>query len=129
MRAEPPYGLALQEDGERLGLVSAPDCAAVVERHLKVPAYEALSQAALESLAIVVYSQPVTRADIRHIRGVDSDSAVETLMSRGLIAEDPRFGGRGRPAFLVSTAACLRLFGVGSLAELPPLPANEPLRM
>jgi segregation and condensation protein B len=76
-----------------------------------------------------LYSQPVTRADIRHIRGVDSDSAVETLMSRGLIAEDPRFGGRGRPAFLVTTPACLRLFGVGSLVELPPLPATEPLRV
>ncbi|MDQ6878941.1 MAG: SMC-Scp complex subunit ScpB [Candidatus Dormibacteraeota bacterium] len=129
VRAEPPYGLVLVESGERLGLVSAPDCAAVVERHFKVAAYEPLSQAALESLSIVVYSQPVTRADIRHIRGVDSDSAIETLMSRGLIAEDPRFGGRGRPSFLVSTAACLRLFGVGSLAELPPLPANHPVRI
>jgi segregation and condensation protein B len=129
VRTEPPYGLVLVENGERLGLVSAPDCAAVVERHLKVPAYEPLSQAALESLSIVVYSQPVTRADIRHIRGVDSDSAIETLMSRGLIAEDPRFGGRGRPAFLVTTAACLRLFGAGSLAELPPLPTNEPVRI
>ena len=58
VRTEPPYGLVLVEDGERLGLVSAPDCAAVVERHLKVPAYEALSQAALESLGVVVYSQP-----------------------------------------------------------------------
>jgi hypothetical protein len=63
------------------------------------------TQAALEILAIVVYGQPVTRAEIRHIRGVDSHSAIETLMSRGLIAEDPRFGGRGRPAYLVSTAA------------------------
>jgi len=129
VRTEPPYGLVLQEDGERLCLVSAPDCAPVVERHFKVPVAEGLSQAALESLAIVVYSQPVTRADIRSIRGVDSDSTVETLMSRGLIAEDPRFGGRGRPSFLVSTEACLRLFGVGSLAELPPLPATEPLRV
>src|SRR5207249_4489385 len=112
-----------------LGLVSAPDCAAVVERHFKVPPAEALSQAALESLAIVVYSQPVTRSDIRHIRGVDSDSAVETLKSRGLIAEGPRFGGRGRPSFMVSTAACLRVLGLGSLAELPPLPATQPVRI
>lgn len=127
VRTEPPYGLVLVEHGERMGLVSAPDCAAVVERHFKVAVSEGLSHAALESLAIVVYSQPVTRSDIRHIRGVDSDSAIETLMSRGLIAEDPRFGGRGRPAFLISTAACLRLFGVGALAELPPLPATKPL--
>ncbi|MDQ6675655.1 MAG: SMC-Scp complex subunit ScpB [Chloroflexota bacterium] len=129
VRTEPPYGLTLEEDGERLGLVSAPDCAAVVERHLKVKVPEELSQAALESLGIVVYNQPVTRADIRHIRSVDSDSAVETLLARGLIAEDPRFGGRGRPSLLVTTAACLRMLGVGSLAELPPLPATELLRI
>jgi segregation and condensation protein B len=102
----------------------------VVERHLKLDKPpEPLTQAALETLAIVVYQQPVTRADIRAIRCVDSDSAVETLLARGLIAEDPRFGGRGRPAFFVTTAACLGLLGIGSLAELPPLPAAEPLRI
>jgi segregation and condensation protein B len=123
LRADPPSGLRLEESGDELGLVSAPDCAAVVERHLGQPVPEPLSQAALETLSIVAYEQPVTRADIRGIRGVDGDAVVETLLSRGLVAEDPRFGGRGRPAFLITTPIFLRTMGLGSLTELPPRPA------
>jgi chromosome segregation and condensation protein ScpB len=52
---------------------------------------------------------------------------VDTLIARGLIADDPRYGGRGRPAFLVTTEVFLRYMGVGSLGELPPLPAREPV--
>ncbi|MGI9146459.1 MAG: SMC-Scp complex subunit ScpB [Chloroflexota bacterium] len=106
--------------GDQLGLVSAPECAAVIERHLGQPVPEPLSQAALDTLAIVAYEQPVTRADIRTIRAVDSDAVVETLRARGLVAEDPRFGGRGRPGFLVTTPAFLRYFGLASLRNLPP---------
>ncbi len=113
----------LEEAGDQLELVSAPDCAGVVERHFGQPVPEPLSQAALEALSIVVYEQPVTRADIRAIRGVDSGAVVETLMSRRLVTEDPRFGGRGRPAFLITTPIFLRTMGLGSLAELPPRPA------
>ena len=94
-----------------------------LERHLRPPKVEPLSQAALETLSIVAYEQPVTRADIRGIRGVDGDAVVETLLARGLIAEDPRFGGRGRPTFLVTTPIFLRSMGLASLAELPPRPA------
>jgi segregation and condensation protein B len=123
LRADPPRGLRLEESGDQLGLVSAPECTAVVERHLRPPKVEPLSQAALETLSIVTYEQPVTRADIRAIRGVDSDAVVETLMARGVIAEDPRFGGRGRPAFLITTPIFLRTMGLGSLSELPPRPS------
>lgn len=62
------------------------------------------------------------RADIRAIRGVDRDPVVETLMARRLMAEDPRFGGRGRPAFLVTSSEFLRRFGLTSLVDLPPRP-------
>jgi hypothetical protein len=78
-------------------------------------------------LAIVAYEQPVTRADISHTRGTDSSGVIDTLLAKGLIADDPRFGSRGRPAFLVTTEAFLRYMGVGSLADLPPLPAGEPV--
>ncbi len=70
----------------------------------------------------MAYEQPVTRADISHIPATDSSGVIETLLARGLVADDPRFGGRGRPSFLVTTAAFLRLLGLGSLAELPPRP-------
>jgi len=123
LQTDPPRGLQLEQDGERLALVSAPDCAAVVERYLGRPTPGPLSTAALEALAIVAYEQPITRADIRQIRGVDSDAVVDTLLAHGLVAEDPRFGGRGRPAFLVTTAAFLRHLGLGSLTDLPSRPA------
>jgi segregation and condensation protein B len=112
--------LRLEESGDHLGLVSAPECAARVERHLGPPAPEPLSQVALDTLAIIAYERPVSRADIRGIRGVDSDAVVETLRARGLVTEDPRFGGRGRPAFLITTPAFLRYFGLASLGNLQP---------
>jgi len=123
LRASPPHGLLLVEDADRLELASAPDCTAVIERFLDTPPPEPLSQAALDVLSIVAYEQPVTRADISQIRGTDSSGVVDTLLARGPVADDPRFGGRGRPSFLVTTAAFLRLMGLGSLAELPPRPA------
>jgi len=89
LQADPPRGLRPQEAGDTLGLVSGPECADTVERHLGQPVPEALSQAALDTLAIIAYEEPVTRADIRSIRSVDSDAVVETLRARGLVAEDP----------------------------------------
>ena len=127
LQTDPPRGLQLEQDGERLALVTAPDCAGVVERHLGRPAPGPLSTAAMEALAIVAYEQPITRADIRQIRGVDSDAVVDTLLAHGLVAEDPRFGGRGRPGFLVTTAAFLRHLGLGSLTDLPSRPALGPV--
>ena len=88
---------------------------------------QVLSQAAREVLTIVAYEQPITRSDVSDIRGTDSSAVVETLMARKLIAEDPRFGARGRPAFLVTKPAFLQLFGLSSLSELPPRPTPEPL--
>jgi segregation and condensation protein B len=122
LRASPPHGLALLESGGEIQLVSAPDCGPLVERFLDKPPPEPLSQAALEVLSIVAYEQPVTRAEISHIRATDSSGVIETLLARGLIADDPLFGGRGRPSFLVTTTSFLRLLGLGSLAELPPRP-------
>jgi len=122
LHADPPRGLRLEESGDQLGLVSAPECAAVVERHLGQPVPEALSQAALDTLGIIAYEQPVTRSDVRTIRAVDSDAVIETLRARGLVVEDPRFGGRGRPGFLITTPAFLRYFGLSSLRDLPPRP-------
>jgi segregation and condensation protein B len=118
----PPHGLALLESGDRIELVSAPDCGPLIERFMNRPLPEPLSQAALEVLSIVAYEQPITSAEISHIRGTDSSGVIETLLARRMIADDPRFSGRGRPSFLATTADLLRSLGLGSLAELPPRP-------
>lgn len=92
----------------------------LAERFMDKPAPEPLSQAAMEVLSVVAYEQPITRAEISHIRGTDSSGAIETLLARRPIEDDPRFGGRGHPSFLARTADFLRSLGLGSLAELPP---------
>ena len=83
---------------------------------------EPLSQAAMEVLSIVAYEQPITRAEISHIRVTDSSGVIEMLLARRLIEDDPHFGSRGQPAFLATTADFLPSLGLASLAELPPRP-------
>jgi len=122
---EPPTGLVLQRFADRLQLTTAPSSAAVVERYLGSPPPVRLSRAALEALAVVAYKQPVTRGEIDAIRGVNSDSAVTTLLSRGLVAEIGRRETVGRPALLAVTPECLQYLGLRSLTELPPLPPVE----
>ena len=119
---EPPTGLALQRHADRLQLITAPASAAVVERYLGAPPPVRLSRAALESLAVIAYRGPATRGDIDAIRGVNSDSAVTTLLSRNLITEVGRRESVGRPALLAVTPDCLQYLGLRSLEELPPLP-------
>ncbi len=118
----PPPGLALQRFEGRVQLTTAPSSAAVVERFLGSPSPVRLSRAALEALAVTAYRQPVTRGEIDVVRGVNSDSAVATLLARGLVAEVGRRETVGRPALLAVTPECLQYLGLGSLAELPPLP-------
>jgi segregation and condensation protein B len=84
-----------------------------------------LSQAALEVLAIVVYMQPTTRPQIDQIRGVNSDAALRTLLSKGLIEELGRMETPGRPILYGTTPEFLQHFGMSSLAELPPLTSDE----
>ncbi len=122
--ASPPPGLAVQRHGEALRLVTAPASARYVERLLGGPTVSRLSRAALEVLAIVAYRQPVTRAELEALRGVNSDRALETLLGRGLVAEVGRRDTVGRPALLGTTPAFLDYLGLRSLADLPPLPSD-----
>jgi segregation and condensation protein B len=119
---EPPLGLVLQRYEGRLQLITAPSSAAVVERFLGSPPPVRLSRAALEALAVTAYRQPVTRGEIDAVRGVNSDSAVATLLARGLVTEVGRRETVGRPALLAVTPECLQYLGLRSLSELPPLP-------
>src|SRR4051794_19997785 len=119
--AAPPPGLAVQQHDAGLRLVTAPTSARYVERLLGGPGVTRLSRAALEVLAIVAYRQPVTRAELETLRGVNSERALETLLRRGLVAEVGRRETVGRPVLLGTTPAFLDYLGLASLGELPPL--------
>ena len=114
-------GLCLQRIGNRVQLTTTPEAAPYVERFLGLEARTRLSRAALETLAIVVYRQPITRPEIESIRGVSSDSVLRTLLSVGLVEEIGRAPTVGRPILYGSTFEFLQHFGLSSLEELPPL--------
>lgn len=119
-------GIRLQEHHGRWQLTTAPEAAPAIERLLGLEAESGrLSRAALETLAIIAYRQPISRPQIDDIRGVNSDGVIRTLLSKGLIEEVGRAEGPGRPVLYGTTELFLRLFGLGSLADLPPLP-EEP---
>jgi len=99
--------------------VTNPDYADFVRKMKKTPRHSPLSQAALETLAIIAYKQPVTRAEIESLRGVKVDSSLNTLLERGLIAEKGRKEGPGRPILYVTSGYFLRHFGLNDLNELP----------
>src|SRR5437867_4334332 len=114
-------GVRVQRADDSVQLVSAPEAAAVVERFLGVGAPARPSSAALETLAIIAYRQPITRAQVEAIRGVDSSGVIRALLARELIAEAGRLETVGRPILYATTSEFLRHFGLSSLAELPPL--------
>jgi segregation and condensation protein B len=123
-------GLRLQRVGGRVQLVTAPEAASWVERFLGLEASTRLSQAALETLAIIAYRQPITRPEIDIIRGVNSDSVLRTLLSVGLIEGSGRALTVGRPILYSTTFEFLQHFGLSGLDELPPLGTelgSEPL--
>ncbi|WP_100407129.1 SMC-Scp complex subunit ScpB [Bacillus solitudinis] len=88
------------------------------------PIHSGLSQASLETLAIVAYKQPITRVDIDEIRGVKSEKALQSLSSKLLIKEIGRAPGTGRPILYGTTKQFLDHFGLKQLNELPPLPED-----
>ena len=114
-------GIRLQRHQGRVQLTTAPEAAPWVERLLGLEATTRLSRAALETLAIIAYRQPVTRPQINAIRGVNSDGVMKSLLSKGLIEERGRAEGPGRPILYGTTADFLLHFGLNSLDDLPPL--------
>ena len=114
-------GLSLQRFRDKVQLTTSPSAAAQVERFLGLAAATPLSRAALETLAIVAYQQPVTRPQVEAVRGVNSDSVIKTLLSKGLIEESGRAEGPGRPVLYSTTSEFMQHFGLASLSDLPPL--------
>jgi len=114
-------GIFVQRLGDRVQLATVPDAAPYIEHFLEVE-HGQLSRAALETLAIIAYRQPVTRAGIESVRGVNADYAVAALLARELIEEVGRAPGPGRPALFGTTMRFLEYFGLQRPDELPPLP-------
>jgi segregation and condensation protein B len=117
-------GTRLQRTRDAVQLVTAPESGPFVERFLGIESRQRLSGAALEALAIIAYKQPMTRAGVEQVRGVNSDGAIASLISRGLVEEVGRAQGPGRPALLGTTLRFLEHFGLSKPQDLPPLPAN-----
>ena len=111
------------EDGVQL--CSAPEYADVIRRVLEKRRIPSLSPTALEVLSIIAYFQPVTRAYVERVRGVDSAYTVGMLLSRGLIEPCGQLQVPGRPTLFRTSNAFLRSFGLSSIEELPPLPDAE----
>lgn len=118
-------GLMMVRLDEQYQLCTNKDYAGYVRKALDIRRNTPLSQAAMEVLAIVAYNQPVTRAFIEQVRGVDCGAVVQGLAQKNLIEEKGRLELPGRPLLYGTTLDFLRCFGVSSLEELPPLPQKE----
>ena len=113
-------GLRLQYKGKSVQLVTSPELSIMIEEFLGIKTTTTLTQASLETMAIIAYKQPVTRPMIEGVRGVNSDGVVRNLLSKGLIEEIGRAEGVGRPILYGTTTEFLNHFGLTSIEQLPP---------
>lgn len=121
-------GLRLLLSGDRVELATAPEAGALVARYVGADAVR-LSPASLETMAIIAYRQPITKAAIERIRGVDSDYTVRSLIHRRLVVELSRSEAPGRPILYGTAFDFLERFGLTSLDELPVLDAEVAARL
>ena len=121
-------GIRVVSSGDRVELVTAPDAGALIARYVGADAVR-LSPASLETLAIVAYRQPVTKAAVERIRGVDSDYTIRSLLHRRLVVELGRSEGPGRPYLYGTGFEFLERFGLTSLEEMPPLDVEIAARL
>ena len=112
-------GLRLLRFGAHVQLATRPDYAKYVENLLQPVQKQSLSQAIMETLAVIAYRQPVTKAEVEQIRGVKCDYSIQALAAKGLIEEAGRKEALGRPILYATTDSFLRHFCISSLDELP----------
>jgi len=115
-------GIEIAEIAEAYQLTTKRNHASYLKKLVESPGTSSLSQAALETLAIIAYRQPITRAEIEEVRGVKSDKPIQTLIAKALIREVGRAEGTGRPILYGTTKEFLDYFGLKTIEELPPLP-------
>lgn len=118
-------GLRLQWDKNQVQMTTAPEASLAIEQFFGLEMTSRLSSAALEALAIISYMQPMTRPQVDQIRGVNSDGALRTLLSKGLIEEVGRLETPGRPILYGTTTEFLQYFGLSALEEMPALVEAE----
>jgi len=118
-------GLRIQRTGTAVQMVTAPETAPFVEQFLGVDEDQRISHAALETLAIIAYKQPISRQVIEAIRGVNCDRALASLKARGLVTEVGRASTAGRPYQYGTTFRFLEHFGLERPGDLPPLPEAQ----
>ena len=118
----PDSGIRLVRLEDSAQLCSAPEYADIIRTVLEERKPPKLSRSALEALAVVAYYQPVTKAVIDQIRGVDSDYTVKILLERGFIEKQGQLAVPGRPTLYGTTKDFLRVFGISRIEELPELP-------
>lgn len=118
-------GFLLKRFGDKVQLATRPLYAQDVLRLLQPVQQQSLSQAAMETLAVVAYKQPVTRAEVEQVRGVKCDYSLQSLMNKGLIREAGRKDTIGRPILYRTTDEFLSHFGLEGLEGLPPMPEPE----
>lgn len=114
-------GIKLFKVDDKYQLGTKPENEPYIVKLLKTNQRQSLSQAAIETLSIISYKQPITRVEIEEIRGVRSDKAIQTLLDKELIKESGRLEGIGRPILYGTTDNFLKQFGIGKLEELPAL--------
>ncbi len=120
------HGLVLKQAAGGWRLYTREDMVEVLERYASTDRAKRLSNAAMETLAVVAYKQPVSRGQVSEIRGVDSDHAIKTLERRGLIHEVARAPGPGQAVLYGTTALFLEKMGIAQLSDLPPLADHVP---
>jgi len=114
-------GIQLIEIAGLYQLTTVPACIPYLEKLVAIPSSQRLSQAALETLAIIAYKQPLTRISLEEIRGVKCDRAINTLLGKQLIKEVGRVEGPGRPFLYGTTREFLDYFGLRNVNDLPSL--------
>jgi len=123
--SQPDSGLELSEVGGGFSLIPRRDLMVTLRHHYGKKTDEKMSRAALETLSIIAYSQPVTRVEIDSIRGVNSTGTLKLLADKGFIRETGRKDTPGRPVQYGTTKEFLQLFGLASIADLPKLDEAE----
>ena len=114
-------GIQVLEIDGAYQMCTSPKCFEYIRNMYKNPQRQGLTQALLETLAIIAYKQPITKAQIEEIRGVNADHAVNKLVEKNLVCEKGRLDGPGKPILFGTTKDFLRYFGFTSTSELPPL--------